>query len=249
VKKKICAGNWKLHKTPKESAEFLEEFFAAVSEEDLSSFVVLPPASNWFVFSAQQKLAWGAQNLYQENSGAFTGENSASTLKEMGGAYALVGHSERRHVFGEPEEWMARKVLCLQERDLTPILCVGETLDEREAGKTEEVIGGQLNSVLHQIPAGSKLWVAYEPVWAIGTGKVASPEQAGAAHDHLRGLLEKAWGPEKAGAVPLLYGGSVKPENAGNLAAQSNIDGFLIGGASLKVETFLGIFRAAHSSI
>lgn len=247
MKKLICAGNWKLNKTPKETAEFLSELMTEVGVDDLSSyFVIFPPASNWFIFSAQENVQWGAQNIYFENSGAFTGENSAATLKEMKGRYALVGHSERRSIFKEPDEWMAKKVLSLQAQGLTPVLCVGESLDEREAGKTEAVIGQQLDSVLSKIEKGSGLWVAYEPVWAIGTGKVATPDQARDAHVFLRQKLTEKWGKEAAAKVPLLYGGSVKPENAAELGEQQDVDGFLIGGASLKVESFAGIFLAAN---
>ena len=247
MKAKICAGNWKLNKTPKESSEFLTDFFGEVPDKDIHNFVIFPPASNWFVFSGQKKMGWGAQNIYFENSGAFTGENSADVLKQMSGTHALVGHSERRQVFQETDDWMAKKVLLLQSQNIIPVLCVGETLEEREANKTEEVIGRQLNAVLKKIEISSKLWVAYEPVWAIGTGKVASPEQAEEAHTYLRGQLENLWGSENAEQVPLLYGGSVKPDNAKNLGQRKNIDGFLIGGASLKVDSFVGIYRAANS--
>lgn len=232
--------------SPKETSEFLETFFSQVSPDDLSSFVLFPPAPSWFVFSGQKKVQWGGQNVYFETSGAFTGENSAATLKEMGGGYALVGHSERRHVFHEPEEWMAKKVLSLQKQGLTPVLCVGETLEERQAHQTEKVIGRQLETVLSQLEKDSPLWVAYEPVWAIGTGQVASPEQASEAQTFLRSLIGKAWGDESARKIPLLYGGSVKPENAGELSRQPNIDGFLVGGASLKPESFIGIFNASR---
>ncbi len=247
MKPKICAGNWKLNKSPKDSSEFLNDFFGEVPDKDIENFVIFPPASNWFIFSGQKKIGWGAQNIYFENSGAFTGENSAEVLKQMSGTHALVGHSERRQVFQESDDWMAKKVLLLQSHGIIPVLCVGETLEEREANRTEEVIGSQLNSVLKKIEIASTLWVAYEPVWAIGTGKVASPEQAGEAHDFLRTQIENLWGSENAETVPLLYGGSVKPDNAKSLSQKKNVDGFLIGGASLKVDSFLGIYHAANS--
>lgn len=247
MKNKICAGNWKLNKSPKESAEFLSELMEAVSVEDLKSFIVFPPASNWFVFSAQEKIKWGAQNTYCESSGAFTGENSPQTLKEMKGQFSLVGHSERRHIFLESDDLIAKKVKSLQVYGIIPMLCVGETLSEREAGQTENVIKRQLESVLNVIPKGSALYLAYEPVWAIGTGKVASPEQARQAHEFLRNILRDAWGEGPAQAVPILYGGSVKPDNAKELGMQNDIDGFLIGGASLTVDNFTGIFKASQS--
>lgn len=247
MKNKICAGNWKLNKSPKESAEFLSELIEAVSVEDLKSFIVFPPASNWFVFSAQEQVKWGAQNTYFESSGAFTGENSPQTLKEMKGQFSLVGHSERRQIFLETDELTAKKVKQLQVYGITPMLCVGETLAEREAGETEAVIKRQLEAVLKVIPKGSALYLAYEPVWAIGTGKVASPAQARQAHEFLRGLLRHTWGEELAQSVPILYGGSVKPENAKELGMQNDIDGFLIGGSSLTVDNFTGIFKASQS--
>lgn len=247
MKSMIFAANWKLHKTPTESRQYLEDFFSLVKESDRKSFVFFPPAANWFVFADSNTrpavLSWGAQNIFFEKTGAFTGENSADVLKAMGGTHCLIGHSERRRFFNEPSEWLIKKTQIAQSLGLMPLLCVGETIEERRAGQMEAILKEQLLSVVDQIPVGSPLWVAYEPVWAIGTGQVATPEQANEAHEFIRSLLDEKWGNSLARKIPLLYGGSVKSENAASLAAQSEIDGFLVGGASLKAQDFAAIFR------
>jgi triosephosphate isomerase len=195
---------------------------------------------------AGSKVALGAQNMYHEANGAFTGEISAVMLLDVGAKYVILGHSERRHILGETDEAINKKTLAALAWGLVPIVCVGELLSEREAGNTADVIRRQFEGSLASVTKEQidRLVIAYEPVWAIGTGKVASPEQAEEVHADLRSLLTKHYNSEAAGRVRILYGGSVKPSNAGELLGQPNIDGALVGGASLKAEDFLGIVAA-----
>ncbi len=234
-----CAGNWKMNKSPAQAADFIRELKANAKPDEQSQLVVIPPAlvANEVASGVKgSNIGWGGQNCYSEVSGAFTGENSPQTLKEMGARYCLVGHSERRHVFGERDDGLAKKVKILQDQGLIPILCVGETLDERKAGRTADVILGQTKNGLALADLTKPYWIAYEPVWAIGTGQVATPEQVEEAHT----LLRKHVGDK----VPILYGGSVKSDNSAQLAGLKNVNGFLIGGASLKVDEFLKIYRS-----
>jgi triosephosphate isomerase len=189
----------------------------------------------------------GAQNLYHEAEGAFTGEISGKMLIDVGCAYAILGHSERRHILGETDQMVNRKVLATIQIGLIPIVCVGETLAEREAGSTQSVIRKQFEGSLAGLTAEQmrQTVIAYEPVWAIGTGRNATPQQAEEVHADLRRLLETRYNSDVASAVRIQYGGSVKPENASELLSQPNIDGALVGGASLKVDSFLGIVAAA----
>ncbi|MCB0407818.1 MAG: triose-phosphate isomerase [Bdellovibrionales bacterium] len=241
----ICAGNWKLNKGPKEANEFFEDFQAKAQGLLLSDFAIYPSAFSLYTVSQELRekgFNWGAQNIYWESSGAFTGENSVEILKEMGATQCLVGHSERRALFGETNEQTAQKMLALANQGITPVLCVGETLQERKSGQTNAVITSQLREALKGWNANNSFWLAYEPVWAIGTGEVATPQQAEEAHQVLRAELEKLLA-EKSKKTPILYGGSVKPENAFELAKMPNVDGFLIGGASLKVDFFRQIYQ------
>lgn len=191
----------------------------------------------------------GAQNMYFESNGAFTGEISGAMLLDLGCQYVILGHSERRHVLGETDEDVNRKVQAALEVGLTPIVCVGETLAQREADQTAEVVSTQFSGSLAGLAAEQvgQLVIAYEPVWAIGTGKVATPEQAEQVHADLRGLLEKHYNADVAGKVRIQYGGSVKPNNAVELLSQDNIDGALVGGASLDADNFFGIVAGAPS--
>lgn len=182
---------------------------------------------------------WGAQNCHSKNSGAFTGETSAQVVKDMGGQYILLGHSERRSLFGETDSFIADKLETVQALSLTPMLCIGETLQEREAGSTVEVVKSQLQKGLAKAVRGSSLVVAYEPVWAIGTGKVATPEQVEETHTAIAGILKEMGFND----VPVLYGGSVKPDNAPGLMGLKNVSGFLVGGASLEVDSFIKIAK------
>lgn len=189
------------------------------------------------------KLALGAQNMYYEPAGAFTGEISAAMLCDLGCKYVILGHSERRHILGETDQQINKKVHAAMEAGLTPIICVGELLAERESGQTMDVIRRQFDGSLDGLAEGQidRIVIAYEPVWAIGTGKVATPLQAEEVHLGLRKIMESRYTKEVAGSVRIQYGGSVKPENAADLLGQPNIDGALVGGASLKVDQFMGI--------
>lgn len=239
----IYAANWKLYKTPTETRDFLQKFLSLHPKEKHNEVVVFPTAICLEAAAETLKgsdVRWGAQNCYFEKQGAFTGENSVDTVKSLGGQYILIGHSERRTLFGEMDELLSKKVKFVQDMGLTPMLCIGETLQERESGKTQEVVTRQLRQSLKLMDKQKPLTIAYEPVWAIGTGKVASSEQVAEAHQQVRNVL-KELGVEKS---PILYGGSVKPQNSTELAKLKNVDGFLIGGASLEVDSFSAICRS-----
>lgn len=244
-----------MNKNPEQALAFAKEVVGQSDASEQSQIVILPPALSAYQVSAGLKgssVQWGLQNSYLEEKGAFTGENSPTVAREMGARFALVGHSERRHIFGESDELIAKKVAALQKFEVTPILCVGETLDDRRANRTEEIIRRQLRAALPAVAqqAGSgdaPLWVAYEPVWAIGTGEVASPAQVEAVHAFARKLLQD-WDAALGVRVPLLYGGSVKSENVRTLAAIKDVNGFLIGGASLDVTEFLKILRISNET-
>lgn len=247
----VVAANWKMYKSPREASEYLKSFLPQTSNLPANRKVIffVPSVDLWV---AQELLratdiGWGAQNCYFAEEGAFTGETSPKVLAEMATPYTLVGHSERRTLFGETDEMVAKKIQTLHKLGITPMLCVGETLQEREAGKTEEVIRRQLKQGLSLRDTSKDILIAYEPVWAIGTGKVASTAQAVEAHLVLRDELRQIDGNKFATGTPILYGGSVKPDNAPDLAAQKEINGFLVGGASLKVDSFLELARVAYS--
>lgn len=247
--KKLVVGNWKMHGSRASNAELLQGLLAA----DLSStapradVAVCPPAvflADVAVALKGSAIAFGSQDLSTQAQGAYTGEVSGPMVREFGATYAIVGHSERRSYHAESDQLVADKAKAALAHGLVPIVCVGETLAEREAGQTEAIVGRQLDAVIATLGADLvKVVVAYEPVWAIGTGKTASPEQAQAVHAFLRARLKAAQA--AAAQVPLLYGGSVKPDNASELFAQADIDGGLIGGASLKAADFAAIARAA----
>lgn len=242
-REKICAGNWKMHKNPEETRQFLVRW-SEVAKPLSCRILIFPPAYNLFVMSelaAKNNIGFGPQNIYCENSGAFTGEISAAVVKSMGASHVLIGHSERRSYFHEDDVFIAKKVKLALSEGLVPILCIGETQFERHNGRTSTVLRTQLKNGLAQSPKGSQVVIAYEPVWAIGTGQVATPEIAEESHALIRKTLGELWGEEVAPSTSILYGGSVKPDNASALAAQSNIDGFLVGGASLDVESFYSI--------
>jgi len=248
-RQKIVAGNWKLNGTVDSVAALVKGVAAGVA--DLSCEAVVCPVSVHLAdvrrAIGNATITLGAQNCSASDSGAFTGEVSASMLGEYGCRYVIVGHSERRALFGESSDTVAAKCEAVQAAGLTPILCVGETLEEREADRVDAIIGEQLDAVvkLVGIDAFKNMVVAYEPVWAIGTGKTASPAQAQAVHKMIRERLSLL-NAEIASALRILYGGSVKPDNAATLFAEADIDGGLIGGASLDADSFLGICRAAN---
>jgi len=248
MRRKIVAGNWKMNGTRTDNGVLIEAIVATVTTER-TTCVICPP--HVYLHDAWRLLrggavALGAQNLCGEASGAYTGEVSAAMLKDVGCDYVLVGHSERRTLFAEDSALVARKFAAAQVKGLIPILCVGEHLSDRDAQRTFEVVGTQLDAVLQLCGAKSlaQAVIAYEPVWAIGTGRTATPEQAQAVHAFIRQRVAHEDAKIAAG-VPILYGGSVKAGNAQDIFAMPDVDGGLIGGASLKAEEFLAIFAAA----
>ncbi len=249
MRRKFVAGNWKMHGSLSGNEALVRALGAALGTPQAPACAVCVPFPYLAQVGALLKdtpIAWGAQNVSQFDHGAYTGEVSAGMLREFGCRYVIVGHSERRALYGETDEIVAAKVSAVLARSMTPILCVGETLSEREANVTEQVIARQLDAVLTQCGIGvfGSLVVAYEPVWAIGTGRTASPEQAQAVHRFIRGRIAAADASIAQGLV-IQYGGSVKPANAAQLFAQPDIDGGLIGGASLVADDFIAIVRAA----
>ena len=245
MRRKLVAGNWKMHGSHSANAELLAGLAAARPFAcDVAVCVPFPYLSETAVALAGTDLRWGAQDVSAHVQGAFTGEVSAGMLAEFGCRYAIVGHSERRQYHGESDQLVADKAKAALARGITPIVCVGETLAQREAGQTESVVKRQLSAVIHALAhCAGEMVVAYEPVWAIGTGQVATPEQAQAVHALLRAQLKAAT--PQADVMKILYGGSMKPDNAAVLLAQTDIDGGLIGGASLKAADFVTICRAA----
>jgi triosephosphate isomerase (TIM) len=248
VGKKVMAANWKMYKTPDQGRDFLREFLPLVAGHDRDEIVVCPPflAIPAALETAKgSNVAIGAQDLHWEKEGAYTGEVCASMLLAVGVTHAIIGHSERRQFFGETDDVVNLKLKAALEGGLTPIVCVGEVLEEREAGLTEDVLRRQCLRAFHAISAkkAGKLMVAYEPVWAIGTGKTATPQMAADAHALIRAEADKAFGQEFGGHLRILYGGSVKPENVKALMAESEIDGALVGGASLDPKSFAAIVK------
>jgi len=245
MRRKLVLGNWKMHGSRLANAELLSHLLAA--RPYAADVGVCAPAvylSEVAATLASTEIRWGAQDVSAHEQGAYTGEISATMLSEMGCRYALVGHSERRACHGETDDLVARKAQAALARGVTPVVCLGETLAEREAGQTDQVVKRQLSAVIHTLAhCAAEMVVAYEPVWAIGTGRTATPEQAQAVHALLRAQLHAATGDGQR--MKILYGGSVKPDNAAILFAQPDIDGGLIGGASLKASDFIAICRAA----
>jgi triosephosphate isomerase len=245
MRRKLVVGNWKMHGSHAANAELLAGVLAARPYmADVAVCAPFPYLSEVAVTLAASGIAWGAQDCSAHEQGAYTGEVSVPMLAEFGCRYVIVGHSERRAWHAESDQLVADKAKAALARGVTPIVCVGETLAQREAGETEHVVKRQLSAVIHTLThCVGEIVVAYEPVWAIGTGRTATPEQAQQVHALLRALLAAA--SPHAGAMRLLYGGSVKPDNAATLFAQPDIDGGLIGGASLKATEFAAICRAA----
>ncbi|MFO7260130.1 MAG: triose-phosphate isomerase [bacterium] len=246
----VIAGNWKMNRGPSATREYFRDFKERWAPRADRTVLFFPPAVSLTTAAEMVRdrpdLALGAQNIHWEAEGAFTGEISAAMARDAGARYTLVGHSERRHLFGETDEQVARKVAAALAGELVPVVCVGETLEERRAGRVEEVILRQLDAVLAVIPAdaGPRFMIAYEPVWAIGTGVNASPDDASAAHAILRRRLAEHAGEATAAATPILYGGSVKPDNAASLLGAQDVDGLLVGGASLDPASFAAIAAA-----
>lgn len=248
MRRKIVAGNWKLHGSRQFATDLVSDLVASLPVEGVE-VVILPPLpylGELVEAFEGRAIAFGSQDVSSNEKGAYTGEVSAAMLAEVGARYGLVGHSERRQYHNESSELVARKFAAALHAGLVPVLCVGETLEQREAGQTEQVIAAQLAPVLALVgPAGFQhAVVAYEPVWAIGTGRTASKEQAQQVHAFIRGEVAKL-DARIADSLPIVYGGSVKPDNAGELFAQPDVDGGLVGGASLVAADFLAIADAA----
>jgi len=242
----FIAGNWKMYKTVREAVEFVKELRPAVNDITDVEIVLAPPftAVHALAEAARNtKIGVAAQNLHWEREGAFTGEVSPAMIKEAGAEYVIVGHSERRRVFGESDAIVNRKALAAIDARLTPIVCIGETLEEREREETFAVLDRQIKDGLDRLAAEqiAELVVAYEPVWAIGTGRTASAAQAGEAHAHIRKRLRQWFGGDAADQCHVIYGGSVKPDNIRELIADADVDGALVGGASLEVRGFIEI--------
>ncbi len=250
MRKKIIAANWKMNMTVSEAESFVDDFQREVADITGVEIVIAPPFTSLPKLSElvgdSQNIRLGAQNFHPEPSGAFTGEISASMLRELFVRYVIIGHSERRQIFGESDAFINQKVLAAQANELKPILCIGETLAEREAGREKEILAGQLHGALANVPVEEfpDMVIAYEPVWAIGTGKTATAAQAQEAHAHTREVLAELSNPETANKIRIQYGGSVKPDNAKELLSQPDIDGALVGGASLESRSFTRIVSA-----
>jgi triosephosphate isomerase len=245
---KLIAANWKMYKTPEQTREFFHHFLPLVAGHTRDEIVVCPPyidLADAMEAVKESSVAIGAQNVHWKEEGAFTGEISAGMLLALGVKHVIVGHSERRQYFGETDDTVNIRLKAALEAGLTPICCVGEVLEEREAGLTDDVLRRQCVRAFHAISAkkAAKMVVAYEPVWAIGTGKTATPEIAAEAHAVIRREATEIFGEEFAGRLRILYGGSVKPENAATLMAQEEIDGALVGGASLDAKSFAAIVK------
>lgn len=247
MRRKLVAGNWKMHGSRASARALMDAITAVQVNCEVAVFPPFPYLAELIVRYADTPVYFGAQDVSQHKQGAWTGEVAASMIKDIGARYTLVGHSERRHYHHESNETVAAKFAQAQVAELTPILCVGETLEQREAEHTEAVIGAQLDAVIERMGIGAfaGALVAYEPVWAIGSGRTATPDQAQAAHAFIRTKIRRADG-TISGSLRILYGGSVKPDNAAELFAESDIDGGLIGGASLQADDFLRICAAAR---
>jgi len=249
-RKYLIAGNWKMNKNATEGVELTDDIVSELGNETSVGVAVCPPFTALESVGkaiSESSIQLGAQNMNPEASGAFTGEVSAEMLRSLFVSFVILGHSERRALFHEDDAFVNKKVLAALANNLKPILCVGETLEEREAAKTIEIVSGQVRKGLEGVAADSaeNLVIAYEPVWAIGTGKTATPEMAQEVHQSIREVLSEILGDEKAQKVRILYGGSMKPENADELLAQPDIDGGLIGGAALAARSFVGIVQSA----
>jgi triosephosphate isomerase len=247
-RKKVMSGNWKMYKNPEQTRAFFHDFLPMVAGHSRDEIVICPPYIDLCVAVELVKgssVAIGAQDLHYEKEGAYTGEICPSMLVDAGCSHVIIGHSERRQYFGETDDTVNFKLKAALEADLVPIVCVGEVLEEREANLTEDVLRRQCLRAFHAISGkkAAKLVVAYEPVWAIGTGKTATPQMASAAHLLIRGEAAKAFGDEFAANLRILYGGSVKPENVKGLMAEEEIDGALVGGASLDPKSFAAIVK------
>jgi len=245
----VVAGNWKMNLGPARTRDYFRDFRLPFDEGGPEVLIFPPSVSLAAALESPERdprVGLGVQNIHFEEVGAFTGEISAGLAAEAGASHVLVGHSERRHVFGETDQDVARKVHRALRHDLVPVICVGETLEQRRAGRVEQVILEQLDRALEGLGGSQEdFLLAYEPVWAIGTGETATPDDAQAAHETLRGRLTTTLGGARAGRVPILYGGSVKPDNVRELLQAPEVNGVLVGGASLSAATFQAIVEGA----
>ncbi|MEP9404920.1 triose-phosphate isomerase [Peribacillus frigoritolerans] len=251
MRKPIIAGNWKMNKTLSEATAFLEEVSNLIPKQDVIDTVVCAPALflNQLVQAAKgTDVKIGAQNMHFEESGAFTGEISPIALADLGVSYVILGHSERREMFNETDEAVNKKAHAAFAHQLTPIVCCGETLEQREAGETNDFVGSQIEKGLAGLSDDQlkQAVIAYEPIWAIGTGKSSSAQDANEVCAHIRSVVADKFSNEAAAAIRIQYGGSVKPENIKEYMAQPDIDGALVGGASLKSDSFLQLLEAGH---
>jgi triosephosphate isomerase (TIM) len=249
MRKLLIAANWKMYKTPTETQTFLHTFLPLVKEQTRSEILICPPAIDLATALHSVKgseVMVGAQNMHYGEEGAFTGEISAAMLVALGVSHVIIGHSERRQFFGETDEGVNQKLIAALKHRLIPIVCIGEHEQQRESGMTEEVLCRQISHAIHGIDAGKlrPMVIAYEPIWAIGTGKTATPAIAAEAHLIIRGEVARLVGRPVADALRILYGGSVKPENAKDLLSQPEIDGALVGGASLNPHSLDAIVKA-----
>jgi triosephosphate isomerase len=250
MRRKIIAGNWKMNNDLAATQNLISNLLKSLTGNEKCDIIVCPPFISLSEAGTQLKnsvVKLGAQNMYFENDGAFTGEVSAQMLKSAGCEFVILGHSERRAIFNESDSLINKKIKKAISSGLKPIFCVGETLEQREKGITKDIIKTQITEGLKDISAGEvkSLIVAYEPVWAIGTGRNATPEQAQEVHEFIRSLIKEKYSEGIAGNLIIQYGGSVKPDNAKDLLSRKDIDGALVGGASLKADSFLGIIKAA----
>lgn len=251
MRKKVIAGNWKMNNDISATISLITELKKGISERPSATVIVCPPFISLETTQTLLKdtpIKYGAQNMYYEESGAFTGEVSPIMLKSVGCEYVILGHSERRTIFNESDSLINKKIKSAIRHGLKPIFCIGETLEEREKGITFEVCERQVKNGLENINEDelNDLIIAYEPVWAIGTGKTATSQQAEEVHSFVRNLIENMYSKNLAEKIVIQYGGSVKPENAKELLSQPNIDGALVGGACLKADSFLNIINAAN---
>lgn len=247
MRKPIIAGNWKMNNTPSDTKVFINSLKQKELSEDVEKIIATPFTSLYLANELlnDTDIKIGAQNMYFEDRGAFTGEVSGQMLKDLNVSYVIIGHSERREIFNESDELLNKKVKAAISKELSPILCCGETIEEREAQKHQEKIKNQITKDLEGISEKDldKLVIAYEPIWAIGTGKTASPEDAEEMCKYIREILEELYSKDLADNIRILYGGSVKPENVKEIMAKENVDGALVGGASLKVDSFTSLIN------
>jgi triosephosphate isomerase len=247
----IIAGNWKMYKTVAETVKYVKEFRVMVKDITDVEIVVAPPFTAVHAAAEAARnsnVVIAAQDLYWEREGAFTGQVSAQMVREAGAEYVIIGHSERRTLFGETDTGVNQKTVAAFAAGLTPIVCIGETLDQRDRNETLAVLDRQITQGFEGLTGEqlAQLVIAYEPVWAIGTGRTATPAQAGEAHTHIRGRLRQWFGAQAAEACHVIYGGSVKPENARDLVGQADVDGALVGGASLDIRAFFEIISKSR---